>query len=361
MSSAAVVGDGVSVVNASRRNGNLKVINGKGPHYFLKQETRGSPPRRRKFATVAYEAAVYELLATVYSGRAGFHALPRYYAFDSAEQVLIIEAFLESTTLRDHCLRRGRFPSTIARLLAAALAECHNTSPLERTHVTKSLRAPEKPPWVFFLPVPDQWVYLHSSLASLDLIKIIQESDQLCKSFEACRGQWTNETFIHGDLKWDNCLICAEAPRPEAELKIVDWELARLGDPCWDVGTVFSEYLTLWLSSIPISNDHPPDQFLSLALFPLHRMQPALRAFWSVYRRRMRISAAEEEAWLLRAVSFAGVRLVQTAYEQSQVEASVGARAVSLLQLCSNILARPMEAAVQLLGLPLPGRRHEHV
>jgi len=136
-------------------------------------------------------------------------------------------------------------------------------------------------------------------------------------------------------------------------LKIVDWELARLGDPCWDVGSVFANYLSFWLFSIPITGEDPPDRFMDLARYPLERMQPAIRSFWQSYVRTMELDAATSDDWLLCAVKYGAARLVQTAYEQMQMSIHLTGNVVCLLQLSLNILQRPREAMVHLLGLPL--------
>jgi hypothetical protein len=50
---------------------------------------------------------------------------------------------------------------------------------------------------------------------------------------------------------------------------------------------------------------------------------------------------------------YAGARLVQTAYEQMRWEIELTADMIYLLQLSLNVLHRPLEAAVQLLGIPV--------
>ena len=59
-------------------------------------------------------------------------------------------------------------------------------------------------------------------------------------------------------------------------------------------------------------------------------------------------------AFLLRCSRCAGARLVQTAYEQTQHTPDVTRHAVLLLQLSENILARPLEALVHLIGIDVP-------
>jgi hypothetical protein len=44
------------------------------------------------------------------------------------------------------------------------------------------------------------------------------------------RGAWRAVALVHGDLKHDNVLLA-----PDGRLALVDWEMARLGDPAWDL------------------------------------------------------------------------------------------------------------------------------
>ncbi len=125
-----------------------------------------------------------------------------------------------------------------------------------------------------------------------------------------------------------------------------------MGDPCWDVGAVFGGYLSFWLLSIPITGETPPDRFLELAQYPLEKMQPAIRSFWRAYVRRMDLDAAASNQWLLRASKYGAARLVQTAFEQMQHSMQLIGNVMCFLQLGLNIMQRPQEAAVQLLGIP---------
>jgi len=133
----------------------------------------------------------------------------------------------------------------------------------------------------------------------------------------------------------------------------VDWELARLGDPCWDTGVFLGEYLLSWLISTPIAGQNAPTRLLALSKYPLERMQPAIRTFWPTYSRKMGLDAATSEAWLLRSVRYAAAWLIQAAYEQDRSTTQLSGNTLSLLQLSLNILRRPAEAASSLLGIPV--------
>lgn len=108
-----------------------------------------------------------------------------------------------------------------------------------------------------------------------------------------------------------------------------------------------------WLLSSPLVRELPPEDLVRLAPFPLQRIQPATRAFWRSYAREMRLGAGEDDAWCLRAVRYAGARLIQTAYERMLGATRVTEETVYLLQLSTNILEQPLDAAAQLFGLPV--------
>jgi thiamine kinase-like enzyme len=155
-------------------------------------------------------------------------------------------------------------------------------------------------------------------------------------------------------MKWDNCVLFAgPGARRSKRLALVDWEIAGKGDPCWDVATIFADYLSCWLFSIPVASETPPEQAIARARYPLEGMHPALRSFWRTYARRMQVGAAGASDWLLRAARYSGARLIHSALEQMQVAARLTGQTISMLQLSLNILQRPQEAVIDLLGLPL--------
>ena len=55
------------------------------------------------------------------------------------------------------------------------------------------------------------------------------------------RGAWRKLCLIHADLKQDNVLLRGGSDAPQAT--VVDWEMARLGDPAWDLAGPLSRLL----------------------------------------------------------------------------------------------------------------------
>lgn len=337
------------VMDVSRRNRNYKVVSERGPSYLLKQ---GIGPEGR--ATLANEAAVYQLLQSDRSTHGLDCYLPRCYGYDPEEHILILELVRNGRDLREYHVERGRFSTTVAGILGDALGSLHRQAREQRKWSEDGHRFSSQPPWVLSVHRTDLGLFRRISNANIQAVKIIQRFPEFGEHLDTLRQGWMVETLIHHDLKWDNCIVLAKPGlQRKTGLMIVDWELAIRGDPRWDVGSVFSNYLSFWLLSIPLTGETPPERFIELAHYPLEKMQPAIRSFWQSYMRQMGLSATAANEWLLRAVRYGAARLVQTAFEQMQMSARLMGNAVCLLQLSLNILQRPQEALVNLLGFSL--------
>ena len=340
----AVLDGDLVISDASSRNWDFRVETGKGPCYLLKQ---GASPEG--VSTVAHEAGVYRQLARGLDGLAAL--LPRFYCYDAAEGVLVLELVRDAEDLRSLQLRKDCFPAGLAAVLGAALGALHRD-----TRAATSPPMPSAAPWVLTLHRPGAGLFRDVSAAGLEFIRVIQGAPGLAEALERIRDRWRPECLIHGDVKWENCLVELDENGGE-KLRLIDWEGAARGDPCWDIGSALSPYLSCWLFSIPVTGRVPPERFPELAGYSLDAMKPALAACWTAYVEARGLCAESATDLLLRAVEFAGVRLVQTAFEAAQMMHQLTSSLVLHLQLALNILQRPEEAAVQLLGLPLARSR----
>jgi hypothetical protein len=80
-------------------------------------------------------------------------------------------------------------------------------------------------------------------------------------------------------------------------------------------------------------------------------MQPAVEAFWDAYAGQQPPPTTGGTRLLRRALEFAGGRLVLAALEEAQTLDELRPSVLSTLQLGANVLRRPDEAAVHLLGI----------
>jgi Phosphotransferase enzyme family len=174
-------------------------------------------------------------------------------------------------------------------------------------------------------------------------IRMIQNIEGYSALLDEAATRWTPTCLVHGDMRFDNCVLAgAGGPGRDATLKLVDWELAQWGDPCWDAGAVLGGYMSAWLLSFPISGETPLETVSHLGRFKFIDMQRAAGAFWTAYRIRM---GASHDISLRRAMQFAAAHMIETMIEELQPSAVLTGRAVSLAQLAHNVLADPDAAA----------------
>lgn len=329
----AVVEDGLTILDVSRRNCVYLVSTREGPAYVVKQ---GTP---RSAETLAHEGAVLQGLAGV-PELAG--VVPTVVHHEPEAARLILRTPGGARDWSDHH-RDGRFPRVQARSLGRALAALH------RVHADRLAQSPPglDPLWGLSLPEPRHEVVLDLSAGARDLVARLQASQAMCSRLNELRETLADGSYVHGDLRWDNCLVVAPpGSRRRTRVLLVDWELAGRGPAEHDIGAVLAEYLRSWVGSIPIVDPRDPGRLVACAGHPLRHMQPAIQAFWSAYRR-----ASPRAPSVRRVVELAAVRLIQSAVERAQGFATPTAHVVTLMQLADNLLRDPEGGAASLLGL----------
>jgi Ser/Thr protein kinase RdoA (MazF antagonist) len=335
LDAASVVDGKVVVRDASSRNRNFIVERRDGPGVVLKQGVGALAA-----ATVAHEARVYESLTASGDGMSAW--LAPFHGYDAERGVLALGLVPDGRDLRAHQLRTRRFSAELGASLGRALGTLHRKTALPQPSTDQ-----RSAPWALTVHRPDLSLFRDASAAAIELIKTVQRAPGFADELDALRDGWRATSLVHNDVKWDNCIVYARGSTARARgLKLIDWEAAAHGDPAWDIGSALSHYLSFWLFSIPITGAAPPASWPRLAEHPLERMQPAMRGCWDAYAKSC--GAADE---LERTVRYAAARLVQTAFEAAQMSDQLTSGLVLHLQLALNMLRRPREAAIHVLGL----------
>jgi aminoglycoside phosphotransferase (APT) family kinase protein len=333
--------DGVSVVEVSRRNRNFRILTGTGPRYLVKL---GVGRERRN--TIAHEAEAYRILGELDLPPVNA-CIPRLVAYDARSAALVLELVGDGEDLGSPRSARRRFSRRFGRGLGRILGALHRGAPADRLPAGARARI------AAFRPVPfrflrlDMPMFLMMSAGSIEFVRLIQTSCALTEALSAAAESWTEESLVHGDVRWENCVV---APRPSAApLKLVDWEFAGVGDTAWDVGSALAEYLKTWVLSMPLSES--AHECVRSAGFSLDAMQPSIGAFWQGYASARGVGAAHRRPLLLRSIRFAAARLLQIALERLQDSHRLTAESIYFAQLAENVILRPEEAATALFGL----------
>jgi hypothetical protein len=340
-----LVASGVKVYDASRRNGNFRVERQPGGALLLKQAREPNALR-----TVGWEAVIYRAFQALPASHPLRRCSVPFLEYDDDEGVLVLCSIADARTLAAH-QNQGLIPIRPATWIGRALGALHSLELQSSPMSGLSERLPRRLPHALFLHRPDHALYCDASAGNLQAVRIMQSFPAFGALIEALTEEWRSSCLVHFDVKGDNILL--SATKGARSVWLIDWELAAFGDPAWDVGSMFADYLGVWLWSIPITGEHSPAHYLSLARVPLTRLQPGLRAFWKSYRLVRGLTGREATAFLVRATRYCAVRLIQRVHEQTREAVDLFANAICQLQLSWNILREPELACVHLLGLEL--------
>lgn len=333
------------VVEHPSRNRNFKVIRKENAGYFVKQ-VRAS--ESDAVATLRTEATCYWLAQNDPAFAALAPLLPRFYGYDSRRHILITELLPLSESVMEHHRRLATFPTEIAALLGKTLGSYHREVRLPEDSPHKGSFA-RRAPWILAAHQYASGTFQGAGI-SPQVSAIIARYPQFQQVLEALQRDWQTTALIHGDMKWENCVISA-TPGGDMSIKVVDWEIADIGDPYWDAGAIFQSYLTFWIFSVPVTAQMPIAEALELAHYPLEKMQPAIQAFWRSYVETRELDDKEAGPLLRRCVQYGAARMLQTAYEYMRFAMQMTPNAIYLLQVSLNVLESPDEAIEHLLGI----------
>ncbi len=302
----------------SRRNRNFLVQVG-GSHYFLKQAGKWKRAERDSLET---EAGFYRQTRSDTALAFLQEYVPECHAYDPASSVLVMEYLLAFKAVPD---ASTRFDSLIGERMGDFLARLHNAtaSPLETQG-----SSPSNVPWFFSLHTADDDALEESSGGRRDLLRTVRRHRGFGNALDRLRKTWRPQCLIHADFKLENVLI-----NQAGNLRVIDWEYICRGDPAWDAATLLQSF---WNFHVQWPNRNAVES-----------IRPALRAFTQVYGLRTSMTPQD---FTSRVIPFAGVRMLQSAFETLEKAEGLTPRAIRLLQAAMNIMSTPEWAADYFLG-----------
>jgi hypothetical protein len=342
-----------SVSECSSRNRNFAVIcsdNGQG--FFVKQLRVQDP---ESFRMMQREAAIYRLAQQDSDFEALKKLMPQFFHFDTDSKVIILE-LVNGQSLMQSQQRLQQF--AVESGLGHALAILHQ-------QVGCRMSA-SPPPNIFALEAPGiftahrggplvRWL----GAGQMRLIKQVREHTLLSQGLDELASSWHYETFMHGDIKFENAMIpaatrggaaAAASSNTRAPIKLVDWELADFGEACWDVGSVFQAYLSLSLRAARAHRGITLSERLKHSTMQVDSLRHAIKAFWQRYCQESDLDESSRRALLERSLRCASARLIQMALEVMHGKAQPTPVALSLFEVSVELMTRTWQTA-QWLGL----------
>lgn len=343
----SVVDGDFMVVDQTSRNRNLKIIRRKSPGFFIKQVNFPSPEYTQ---TLAREAACYRLSKEHAEFNAMRALMPEFHYFDPVKHVLVIELLGDAESVWEYHQRVRCFPLEIAKLQGETLGSYHRQVNADATQSESGVFA-RQIPWILSLHETNPAYLGQVSRGNAQLIGILQQYPEFESALSAIKAGWNYASLIHGDIKWENMMLCHGAGDAPPRLKIIDWEIADIGDECWDAGAVIQAYLTFWVFSLPLSGGAAVADAVASAPIDAESMKPALAAYWNAYAESRGFDYVTSRLKLVRSMSCAAARMIQTAYESIQSTPQISSYALTKLQMSVNILRNPEAAVADFVGL----------
>lgn len=344
----AVVDGDIMIATDRSRHQCFAVMRKHGPSYFVKQIQDWQPLAAQ---TLEREANCYRLVNSNPALAPLKPLLPRFYTFDEVKKVLVLELLPDAENLGVFHRRCNEFPIQVAEQLGRALGTYHSSA-IHPFHQNETF--PSRLPWILTFIQDGSASPYGLSNANSEMLGILAKYPEFSIGLARLRDSWKATTLIHGDMKWENCVVYPrDAALDNLTLNVIDWEIADLGDPLWDVGSVMQSYLHSWATSAASSMGDPNSVSTTATIreVSIGAMRPALHAFWRAYSSAMRFSPSEERHALVASLIYAAARLLQTTFEHLVSAPSMNPIHVSILQLSSNIMRKPEVAVDVFLGV----------
>jgi serine/threonine protein kinase len=342
------------VAECPSRNWNYAVTRQDGGQGFFVKQLRVQDPE--SFRMMQREAMIYGLANHEPDFVDLKRIIPPFFNYEDDSKIIIL-GLVNGPNLMQSQQQMRRFPAEFGRGLGYALAVLHHrvgrglcTAP------SQHLFAREKPG--IFTAHRNGPLVRWLGAGQMRLVEQVREHTQLSQGLDDMAASWRPHTFIHGDIKFENSIISAAGPASDLsnpcmfeQLMLVDWELADVGEPCWDIGSVFQAYLSLCLRAAPATYSLSLREHLERSTIAIESMGNAIKAFWQAYCKECNLDEiSSAQALLERSMRCASARMVQMALEVMHGQEQPTPMALSLLEVSVDLMTN-VRGTIELLGL----------
>jgi len=320
LSPAELVRQDIRATEYVGRNHLVRIERSAAPCYIVKQPRDETTPDA---VTMWTEAAIFWL--SVHDADFAVLApwLPKYYHYDEPNKLLTIELVAASDSLLAKQMAGTALDPRLLHDIGRAFGTLHGPASrvLREERVRRLFRTGLA--WVLTLGQPQSPYAAGSAAAQSVLAAVLQRPDAVAALAQA-RADWRNAHIVHGDAKAANVLIL-----DHGAVRVIDWEIAALGDGLWDVAGL--------VHSLLIPNPLLAPEPLAQAQARAHAQIDAL---WSGY-----VAVAPPPSHLadprIALLRLAGARIVQTCLETTQVTNQIYPHVPTMLHVGLELLTDP--------------------
>lgn len=320
------------------RNAIFQVSRGNETGLFVKQLVHMDPMNvylMQKDATVHYMIHNTDLFKDVRQ------YVPEYFGYDPKTQVLVTGFFPNAQNIHEWSEAKKEYSVDQAVEIAHILHSYQKDLTEEIPNNTSLQFFNKDLPWILNL--------MSSPQNNADaLYNLIAADPFLHNQLDEIRAQWSGNSLVHGDIKLVNFVVVNEDEK-EA-VKLIDWEIANIGDPLWDVAGLLQSYLFMWsIKLVMTPNGYQLMQGQEYMDAPARRK--VTTAFWDTYVQLNGWSPEEAATAKNKTLKYVAARLLQGAKELNQLTPNqISPQTRTVIQISKSILETPENAAREYFG-----------
>lgn len=285
--------------------------------------------------------------------------------FDSDNSILVLRYFSDHCNLGDFYSSRDakNFPIAIASSVGRTLAKVHSmTWGQDSYQAFLELGKPSDrsidavPNFLQGLERFGPGIFSKISADGLDFWRLYQRYESLHQAVVTLVESYQSSCLIHDDLEFRNILVNGSSfnsdniTPADINLKLIDWEFFRWGDPAFDLGTILSSYLNLWLDSLIVSKAIPIQTTLKLAKRPLELLQPSMTALVRTYLAEFPAILNHQPCFINRVLQFTGLILIKQIQGKMEHLYPFDNTCICTLQVAKMMLCSPEQSFAEIFG-----------
>ena len=312
-----LVDAGVTATEYTGRNRLVQIEIAGGTGYVVKEPQRPGTPDA---ATMWIEGALSWMSANDPAFAELARWMPKYYHYDERNALLTTELVVPSASLYSVLFAGSAQPATL-RELGRVFALLHG--PVSRglqDRTRKLFRT--GPAWAITLGTPQQ-IFAPVNDAGRTVLQRVMDYPGGPEALARAREMWRDVHLIHGDAKAGNVLV-----RPDGSVRVIDWEIAAIGDGLWDVAGIVHSMLI------------PQYQIVEDLAAAERRARPLLEAFWDGYVSDLAEPPPGDDPRVTM-LRLAGTRLVQTCLETTLYTDRIDPFLDGTLRMGLELMTRP--------------------
>ncbi|MDX1911951.1 MAG: phosphotransferase [Saprospiraceae bacterium] len=333
LSPKSIVDGDFMVTQSQNRNAIFRIHIRNGKSLFVKQLVSFDP---QNSYFLQKDATCLWLIKNEKTFKSLSEFVPQYYGYDPEKQVLIVEYIPEAKNMEEIYQERKLLPPELLQQVAKILSAYHFTLD-QKTLSNRSVQFfMRQLPWTFqFAASSGANSHIFDTAQGANpVVNYLKQNEEFITLMKHHHKEYQFSTLIHGDIKWVNFIL--PDINDAATLKLIDWELADIGDPLWDVAGIIQ---SLFTSKILMTAPNAPLQGgNSITEVQMNQTMAEIECLWSAYCRYQGFKEAAKQSGLKKTLQFAGMRLVQTAFEHNVMSPQILPNTIKLLQVSHSLM-----------------------